>query len=1128
MDSSNTNKPAFKDQSFGRFAISLFAAAFAILSFALPVQADDDNNINVWISSSASISADTFIFPYNESVILSPKGSGPEGETSVEMTLNGDKKTVDLGENATWSDVGEGVYTVSAKMDDKEVATAKVYVMNIREFSLTFPTYNPEQDDVSDDTKTVNQSKSNEEVNTFVCAAGESFTIEINGHVTPDDLDESDMNIVRELANWVLRKSGSDEVVDRGDFNQFSGEKHSIAVDVEFSDIAEAIENETTLDYILEAKYNDSGDGESGSRGLYFDIRVTPLCAEIDAEVESISTRFSLGPSKIGRSQGVLILEEEEEIHSELLHPSFLVYSFREGFDTFRPDQELPGAPYLQILSGDRLTSIDILNEYAYQIAYHSISSIGNLNANGYYDVNPTDAYSLITIEDPDQLSEPNRLRITTEGDNAGVIEYSVDNSDPLGSIWAMAKGTGNEQVVHTVQNYIEHDENDEPLYEYEIRKIFDSSDNLVSERETKSKYFTFGLRKIKDTRSGLGIADDEITEWFYYDDFHADHYQFGLLRKKIEPNGYWERYEYDRRHRIRKITKQYNGSSPESSEDENWVVLQEIDDTLNIRTTTEYVMGDEISRRWQIRESEGMVRDIVAVKAGVYWNDSENVMETVTYRSSEPWFTGRPTRRIHPNGTIETWNYERDEGVETITTNHARGASNEDQTEVVSGQVTTTVTDLQGNLQSSETHDVETNILLDSRTIIAFDHRNRPTEILHHDGTVTERVYQCCGLAYEINREGIKTRYFRDSLSRVTTTYRELDTGTEMLRDGQEHELDALGRRIKTYRIGTDNASHLVSERTYDPFGRLISEKDAHGNETTHSEIIDENGLIVRTTTFPDGSTRVVTSTPDGLQLSVSGTAAAPMKWEYGVDPLYGQWTKQIRVGENDAETEWTKNYRDLAGRAHRVEYSDGAVETMTYNNKGQMVKQTDATGLMTIFTYNERGERYETITPVSGSTDPLDPEYAPDYAGTDRITRNITDVTTFSDQGSSYDVRRTRTYVYSEDDTGAAGGTLASTTYQSTDGFVSWQESFGTLQRRERHLLGDGNRLEVNTNPDGSRTEQLFTFGRLQIATTYDANDAELASQAYAYDEFGRQIEVVDSRTGTTTINYNDLNQV
>ena len=103
---------------------------------------------------------------------------------------------------------------------------------------------------------------------------------------------------------------------------------------------------------------------------------------------------------------------------------------------------------------------------------------------------------------------------------------------------------------------------------------------------------------------------------------------------------------------------------------------------------------------------------------------------------------------------------------------------------------------------------------------------------------------------------------------------------------------------------------------------------------------MINGSGQKVRTSTLPDGSTQVETFYRDGQMKEVGGSAAHPVKYEYGVVSPGLRFAKEIRIGQGASEIEWTKTYRDLADRTVKAEYPSGAQATSHYNNVSVQAK--------------------------------------------------------------------------------------------------------------------------------------------------------------------------------------------
>src|SRR5205823_3116508 len=139
---------------------------------------------------------------------------------------------------------------------------------------------------------------------------------------------------------------------------------------------------------------------------------------------------------------------------------------------------------------------------------------------------------------------------------------------------------------------------------------------------------------------------------------------------------------------------------------------------------------------------------------------------------------------------------------------------------------------------------------------------------------------------------------------------------------------LDASGRNLKRIRIGSDSSQITQATNAYDTAGRLISTTDALGNTTTYTETMSNNQLT-RTTTYPDGGTRIETYFSDGTLASVTGTAVHPVRYTNGIIQDGGVWREykaEIKLDNSGNDTsEAVTNLLDTLGRNYKTIYSDG-----------------------------------------------------------------------------------------------------------------------------------------------------------------------------------------------------------
>lgn len=214
---------------------------------------------------------------------------------------------------------------------------------------------------------------------------------------------------------------------------------------------------------------------------------------------------------------------------------------------------------------------------------------------------------------------------------------------------------------------------------------------------------------------------------------------------------------------------------------------------------------------------------------------------------------------------------------------------------------------------------------------------------------------------------------------------------------------------------------------------------------------------------------------------------------------------------------TEWTKTYTNLAGYPVKIECPDGAFASKEYNDLGQLVKESDPDGVVTLYAYNGKGERE--VTAID-----LDQDGVIDYGGIDRITQVVRDV---ASKSGGVIVDRATTRVWATDN--AATATVVSISEQDGYGNRSWQtDGSGAVTMTQTIYTGGGTWTVTTTNPDLSQTVQTYTNGRLASTAQKDNTGATISSKTYGYDTHGRLQTETDARTGTTGYTYYDNDQI
>jgi YD repeat-containing protein len=389
-----------------------------------------------------------------------------------------------------------------------------------------------------------------------------------------------------------------------------------------------------------------------------------------------------------------------------------------------------------------------------------------------------------------------------------------------------------------------------------------------------------------------------------------------------------------------------------------------------------------------------------------------------------------------------------------------------------------------------------------------------RPTKTTYLDATTSVTVKQdCCNAAYAIDRDGIASTNSYDNLKRLVSSIR-LGITTSNL-------LDAANRLLSQTRKGTDGSLITLRSLGYDAAHRVIRETNALGYVTSYSYVVDGNNQSVLTTTNADGGTRIETRFRDGEIASITGTAAFPVRYEYGVESessVQRAYVKEIKLDSGGSDTsEWTKSYTDGAGRTYKTVFAGDTTpySQSWFNEKGQLWKMRDPDGVVSHHGYNPRGEQaYSWID--EGRDDEVD------FNGYDRIT----EVTNFVLAAHGTNVLRTQTYQWLTN--GSTTKTLVATVDRSVEGFKTWNDTGGAVASTVKTLPSGGSYTITQTAPDGSYSITLYQNGRPASVTRYNSGASSIGQTTYGYDVHGRRSTVTDARTGTTTYSYNNADQI
>ncbi len=379
------------------------------------------------------------------------------------------------------------------------------------------------------------------------------------------------------------------------------------------------------------------------------------------------------------------------------------------------------------------------------------------------------------------------------------------------------------------------------------------------------------------------------------------------------------------------------------------------------------------------------------------------------------------------------------------------------------------------------------------------FDAFGRAQTTTYLDGSTVNRVYGCCGVESETDRDGITTTYAYDDFKRLSYSMRDgITTLYSYNAAGNQTSVTVKGRNTTEITTSTEYVN-----------GEVSATVDALNNRTTYARqyaISGETTTYTETVTNPDNSTRVTTSV-NGEQTGVSGTAVHGQTFTYGAN--WQMTTTPIVSGANMT----VKSYTDLLGRNFETEYADSSYSMNYYNAQNQLVKSVAPSGVTTLYTYDALG-RQTTQAIDMNTNDAID--------SADIVTSTTYGYATYS--GKTVSVTTT---------TRSQGNDSAvvSIARQSVDGLESWSTDMAGLTTHTLlERLGSGATRQTVTNPDGTKTITNMTNGKVTSVQQVNSDDSLGNLNTYSYDEFNRVIGMTETNDQTTvnttarTYNAND----
>jgi RHS repeat-associated protein len=810
----------------------------------------------------------------------------------------------------------------------------------------------------------------------------------------------------------------------------------------------------------------------------------------------SVSSTISLGAGGLDASAGSLSIHEALP-SADLATPSVLKFNINSSVVTLTTNMD--GS--IDVAAPTMLARIVVSNSYSYWV--HCSAKVGGAYQTStpfvsHLFVNPNGSTNFNTLQ-----------RIEFRGGITITNEFVCETNSVTNVTWKFVSGN-NLKGERLSKSYFT---NDTRLETY---STFNPANQQEIYRRTRLYWeLQYGERLLSETIDPNGFS---LLTTNTYD-------SSGRLLTTLYPDGSWTRNEYDTNGVLLRTVRPLMNEAPTASTNDcrvtefGYASVASSSDSQSYhpgepRTVTELIQSQVVSRTMYSYPNTTTTYVRTSANPTTSWTDAANEA-TDTYEDSEH----RVTRIDHADGTRTTISYSDSSAGRTTTTK--TGVWN--GSTVQPGTKTVQIIDPWGYPISNTTYDINSS---GTEQITAREIHSEtnifglPEKVTYLDGTSTTEVRQdCCQAAYSIDRDGVATTNTFDALNRLVSSVR--------LGVTNSITLDAASRPLVVKRSAA-GSSIVQRGLVYDAAGRVVRETNALGGVTSYTNYLDNLTQSVKLVSFPDGGARTKVYFRDGSLNCVTNTAAFPVRYEYGRESdggYYRAFTKEIKLNTNLTDSsEWTKTLADGIGRSYKTVFPGGSTpyRQSFYNNKGQLWKERDPDGVITLSTNNALGERVITATD-SNRNDVID------FNGLDRITTTTNDVVT----AHGTVVRRTRSFVVGTNN--VTTSTLLSMTEVSTNGLEMWQTTYdggnSIVSSSTTTIPTSGNgwtRTVTQTLPDNSTVVSVSQYGRLQSVTRKDSTGAQIGATTYAYDAHGRQYATYDARNGWTTFGFNNADQV
>jgi RHS repeat-associated protein len=832
----------------------------------------------------------------------------------------------------------------------------------------------------------------------------------------------------------------------------------------------------------------ESGDGCASGNCL--PVRETP--GDGPDFLASAGFLISLGAGTVDGSAGVLAFHAEVP-SAAMTTPSALQFDLEPGVVHVVTNAD----GRIHVAAPTMLARLETTNNRAFWV-HCSVATAG-----GYATNTPFLSHLVISPDSAEPGQVLQHIRFHPAQRVSTTNEFRYDAASASNRTWRLISGNGlkGESLSKTTLS---------PDLRLESYRIFDPAAPGSRElfRRDELYWLTNGTeRLLSRIIDPAGLA---LTTTHTYD-------SLGRLSLTMNPDGSWERHEYDEAGWLAQIVRPLTNQPPNAPAGEcrsTVFIYQPVAGAAAIdspsaqpgraRVVQERIRGQPVRTTLYAFPSDSDMHRRQSTAPEPTWDDPANESDrTILDLQHRPVFAERT------DGTQVATSYTDEPTGRSIT---RRFYGND----LVEYRRREERVDLLGRLVSRRTYDSSSGALMEEEVYSQPDEFGRPTQITYLDGSRSSSSREtCCEPTTVVDRDGVMTTFRHDALGRLVTSSR-----AGLVVSNAYDAADRLVARTRHPAMGGANAM-LLQGLAYDATGRIIRETNALAAVTIHAYAQDSAGGSIWTTIQADGGTRVEVRHRDGTLRSVSGSATYPVRYVYGVTNDRGRacsFSTSIKLDAAGRDSgEWEQTLQDGAGRVCKTIYAGPGTPCRQsfFNRFGQLWKEQDPDGVVTLHQYGPRATCEFTAID-------MDANDRIDFEGTDRITRQVEEVVS-SPAGW---VLQTSTYGWATN--GTRTPTLLRRVDLSLDGRQVREEMSGAVRSIVRSPSLQNGHTITETDPAGFYSVSLYREGRLIALSKYDAT-ATLASRlTFGYDLHGRRASVTDSRTGTTHFRFNDADQV